>query len=74
MAYTRTYSRDPFFISAKFRSLCSETGRTINKGDRCLYFPLAKKVFHPDSDTARDFGSRMFDETMHELAVGHLYR
>ena len=38
-------------ITAKFTSRCAETGRTINKGDRCLYG--YGKVYHKDSQIAK---------------------
>lgn len=40
-------------ITAKFKSKCTETGVTINKGDRCLYDPKAKKVYSLDSNIAK---------------------
>jgi hypothetical protein len=37
-------------INAKFRSKCSETGKTIYKGDICFYDYQYKQVFHPSAD------------------------
>ena len=48
-------------IVAKFNSVCAETGKTIKKGDTCLYYPKTKKVYHLDSKTAQDFRSYQFD-------------
>ena len=33
------------FINAKFKSKCAETGRSIEKGENCLYDRENKKVY-----------------------------
>ena len=55
------YSQDPKEITARFNSKCAETGKAINKGDPCIYYPLSKKVFHIDSKQADEYRSYMFD-------------
>ncbi|MCA6423849.1 MAG: hypothetical protein IM591_16375 [Chitinophagaceae bacterium] len=40
-------------INAKFKSKCSETGKTIYKGDVCFYDYQYKQVFHPSADIVR---------------------
>lgn len=32
-------------ITAKFKSICAETGKIIKKGDRCIYDPADRKVY-----------------------------
>ena len=46
---------DPKEIIAKFNSKCAETGKVIRKGELCVYYPLAKKVYSVDSKTAYDY-------------------
>ncbi|MCP4651110.1 MAG: hypothetical protein GY853_13675 [PVC group bacterium] len=52
---------DPREIRARFNSVCAETGRAINKGDNCIYYPKGKKVFHIDSKQAEEYRGYMFD-------------
>lgn len=40
-------------INAKFRSKCTETGKTIYKGDVCFYDYQYKQVFHPLADIVK---------------------
>jgi hypothetical protein len=40
-------------INAKFRSKCTETGKTIYKGDVCFYDYEFKQVFHPSADIVK---------------------
>ena len=53
--YRKNYSNDPRVLVARFDSKCAETGKTIKKGDECVYYPSSKEVFHMDSKTAYDF-------------------
>lgn len=59
----------PYTTKAKFESLCAETGKTIKKGDECIYYPSSKKVFHPNSKQASEFRAWSFDCDM----LGHNY-
>jgi len=46
------YSGDPRWIVARFNSTCAETGKKINKGDDCVYYPREKKTYHKTSKAA----------------------
>jgi len=48
----RTASKAPNWITAKYPSICAETGAAINVGDECLHYPSDRKVYHVDSLTA----------------------
>ena len=39
------------FISAKFNSICNETGRSIKKGEMIYWIRSTKKVYCKDSNT-----------------------
>ena len=52
----------------RFNSTCSETGKEINKGDVCIYYPSSKEVFHVDSKQAEEFRNWKAD-----LAMGFDY-
>jgi hypothetical protein len=54
-------TNDPREIIARFKSVCAETGRVINKGDRCIYYPIGKKVFCMESKQAEDYRNWLFD-------------
>ena len=47
-------------INAKFDGVCAETGRPINKGDRCLYDPQHREVYNVLSETYRQFREQQF--------------
>lgn len=55
---------DPREITARFNSVCAETEREIKKGEKCIYYPKVKKVYHPESKQAKDFYSWQFDVNM----------
>lgn len=65
---TSSYRNDPYEITARFDSVCPETGKPIKKGDKCVYYPKSKKCYHKDSKTAADYRSWMMDR-----AMGHDY-
>jgi hypothetical protein len=52
---------DPKEFTARFNSSCAETGKAINKGDTCIYYPSEKKVYHMESKQAQEFRSWSFD-------------
>lgn len=58
------YRDDPREITARFDSVCAETGKAIKKGDTCVYYPKGKKVYHVDSKQAEQFRSWSFDCNM----------
>ena len=43
-------NQDPRIIVARFNSQCHETGKSISKGQECLYYPNGRKVFSLDSE------------------------
>jgi hypothetical protein len=57
----RYIDNDPREIIARFNSTCAETGRVIKKGDTCVYYPKAKKVYHVESKQAEQYRSWRFD-------------
>jgi hypothetical protein len=61
-------NRDPREITARFDSVCAETGKPIKRGDTCIYYPIAKQVFHVDSETANKYRGWKQD-----LAMGYDY-
>lgn len=50
-------------MTARFESKCPETGLTIKKGDKCVYFPKARRAYHHDSRAADDFRQMKFAES-----------
>jgi hypothetical protein len=60
MSYRRysRYSNDPKIMNARFNSVCPETGKQIKKGEKMVYFPSAKKAYHIDSRSAREWSSQ----------------
>jgi len=68
MSRYSNYNRDPREIMVRFNSTCSETGKEINKGDVCIYYPSSKEVFHVDSKQAEEFRNWKAD-----LAMGFDY-
>lgn len=60
MSY-KIYKNDPREIVAKYDCVCAETGKAIKKGDFCIYYPLSKKIFHEESNTAGNFREWEFD-------------
>lgn len=65
MRRRRNYSGDPKEITAKFDSICAETGKQIKRGERCIYYPRSKEVFTLDSDQAQEF--REWKQDVNEL-------
>ena len=55
------YNNDPKTITAKYDSTCAETGKTIKKGETCVYYPTSKDVFHNDSEQAQEYREYMAD-------------
>jgi len=43
------------YIVSRYKSKCAETGKQIKKGDNCLYDPSLKKVYHMDSQVAKEW-------------------
>ena len=58
------HNRDPREITARFDSVCAETGEPIKKGESCIYYPTSKQVFSMDSKQAQEFREWKFDLSM----------
>ena len=58
------YSRDPRVITARFKSVCPETGRTIAKGDECVYYPSSREAFHMDSPSGKSARDMLADDVL----------
>ena len=56
------YKQDPRFITAKFASVCPETGKQINKGDQIVYYPRSKSAYHIDSNAADELRGMQFND------------
>jgi hypothetical protein len=59
---------DPIEITARFDSVCCEKGTTIKKGDKCIYYPIGKKIYCMDSKQAYEYRNWRMD-----LAMGNNY-
>lgn len=46
------YRKTPYFTTARFNSVCPETGKAIGMGDRIAYFPDTRKAYHDQSEHA----------------------
>lgn len=72
MSYrSRTYSGDPYWLTARFASPCSQKGCThqIQKGELAFYYPNGKKILCQGDDcggqAARDFEAAKADESFY---------
>ena len=65
------YSRDPYWLTAKFQSKCSRKGcdATIKKGERAFYYPSDRTCLCQKEEcggqASRDFEARCHDESMY---------
>lgn len=50
-------------LTAKFDGTCAETGKRIAKGEKCLYCPVQRKVYHEESRTASEWRSAQFSRS-----------
>lgn len=48
-------------ITAKFRSKCADSGKTIHKGDQMYYDYASKKCYHMESNTVHQLGNTHSD-------------
>lgn len=69
MSRFRTRNLDPYWLTARFNSKCSnpKCGREIKKGERAFYFPNGKSI-RCDRDecggqASRDFEAAKADES-----------
>lgn len=54
MRRRRNFTPDPRIIIARFDSKCAETGEIIKKGERCLYYPIGRKVYKLEDANGND--------------------
>lgn len=54
---------DPYFTTARFPSVCPETGKSIKKGDTIAYFPATCKAYHESSKAAEQVRGMQFAES-----------
>ena len=46
MAYGyKSYSRDPFWLNAKYGSYCKKCNKQIKTGDKIFYYPITKSAY-----------------------------
>lgn len=57
----------PYETKSRYACNCAETGRKIAKGERCVYYPQSRMVYHEQSKTAQKFRSEQFDRNMLNL-------
>lgn len=58
----RHRNNDPRILNARFKGVCKETGKTIQKGQQCLYEPLTRSVYHMDSKRAQEWNEIQMDD------------
>jgi hypothetical protein len=51
--FQRNYK--PVIVYAKFDGVCAETKKKIQRGDKCIYDPLERKIYHMDSPSAMEY-------------------
>jgi len=54
---------DPYFTTARFNSICPETGKEIKKGDEIAYYPRDRKAFHKSSKSADNVRNLEFNSS-----------
>ncbi len=70
MAFYYRNQNDPLWITAKFDSICSETGKPIKKGEECLYYPRTHSVVCIESKSAEQWRSQEFADNAGLLDAG----
>jgi hypothetical protein len=60
----KTYSGDPYWMTAKFPGTCAKTGVPFKRGDRVFYYPRDRKCYVGEAAEAasRDFEACAQDE------------
>ncbi len=53
----------PRFIIARFASTCPQTGKRIERGDECAYYPGPRVAYHVDSKAASEIRAMDFAAT-----------
>ena len=59
----RYASKKPYFTTARFDSVCAETGERIKKGDEIAYFPDERKAYSASSKAAEQVRALNFAST-----------
>lgn len=54
---------DPYFTTARFDSVCAETGQPIRRGQEIAYFPRERKAYSADSKAAEQVRGLQFAAT-----------
>jgi hypothetical protein len=67
MAYGRSYSRDPFRMTAKYSGTCAKCGEAFKAGESIFYYPNGKKAYSGKcaDDAQGDFSACSFDEAQY---------
>lgn len=62
----RTYSGDPYWMTAKYAGNCAKTGAPFKRGDRVFYYPRERKCYAGAAGeaAAADFQAAAEDEAM----------
>lgn len=53
-------SLTPYLTTARFDSICPETGKAIKKGEQIAYFPQLKRAYHQSSKAAEELRAIRF--------------
>lgn len=61
----------PYFTTARFDSVCPETGKPITKGDTCAYYPAVKKAYHESSASADNLRGLEFSNAYNMADSGY---
>lgn len=56
----RCTDKSPRFIIARFDSTCPQTGKKINRGDTCAWYPSSRTAYHAESKAAADLRGQDF--------------
>lgn len=51
---------DPYFTTARFDSVCAETGKPIRKGEEIAYYPRERKAYCSTSKAAENVRALQF--------------
>jgi len=58
----RNANQTPRFMTARFDSVCPETGKAIAKGTEGVYFPAVRKMYHAESKAAEEVRAQEFSQ------------
>jgi hypothetical protein len=64
-------SMTPFLMTARFQSVCPETGKTIHPGEQIAYFPQLNRAYHTDSRAAMQLREVAFANAWHMADANH---